>query len=210
MQASVRSGLWPVVKRTIDVFASAVALLLLAPFLGLVALAVVLDSGGPVLFRQLRVGAGLEDFTVMKFRTMHRDTPEEPHREYISRLVHGEVDPEGLKKLTDDPRITRVGRMLRKTSLDELPQLLNVLRGAMSLVGPRPALRYELEYYEPRHFERFSVKPGITGLWQVSGRNELGFHEMLDLDVEYARRSGPLLDLKIIAKTPVAAVQGAA
>jgi lipopolysaccharide/colanic/teichoic acid biosynthesis glycosyltransferase len=204
-----RRGLWPAAKRAIDAGGSAAVLLLLAPLLALLALAVVIDSGGPVLFRQTRLGRRLEEFTVLKFRTMKADATPDAHREYIARLAAGGADEE-LKKLTADPRVTRVGSVLRRLSLDELPQLFNVLRGDMSLVGPRPALEYELEHYEERHFERFAVKPGMTGLWQVSGRNRLGFTEMLDLDVEYARTSGLLLDLKILAKTPMAAVSGAA
>jgi lipopolysaccharide/colanic/teichoic acid biosynthesis glycosyltransferase len=204
-----RTGAWPAAKRALDLAGSAVALTLLSPLLALLAVAVRLDSRGPVLFRQARLGRELVEFTVLKFRTMHAGMPDDIHREYIATLAAG-GEGEGLKKLTADPRVTRVGRVLRKTSLDELPQLVNVLGGRMSLVGPRPALRYELEHYEPHHYERFSVKPGITGLWQVSGRNRLGFRAMLDLDVEYARHGGPLMDLRILAKTPVAAVTGAA
>jgi lipopolysaccharide/colanic/teichoic acid biosynthesis glycosyltransferase len=207
---TVRSGAWPIVKRALDAAASAGALVLLSPLLAAIAAAVRIDSRGPVLFRQARLGQGLEEFTVLKFRTMHTGMPDDIHRQYIATLVAGGEEGEGLKKLTADPRVTRVGRLLRKTSLDELPQLFNVLAGRMSLVGPRPALEYELEHYQPRHFERFAVKPGITGLWQVSGRNRLGFGEMLDLDVEYARNASFLLDLEILVKTPVAAVTGAA
>lgn len=206
----VRTGAWPAAKRALDVLTSAGGLLLLAPLLLLVALGVRLSSRGPALFRQERLGQGLEEFSVFKFRTMRTDAPDDLHREYIAKLAAGEVEDETLKKLTQDPRVTRVGAVLRKTSLDELPQLINVLQGTMSLVGPRPALRYELEHYAPHHYERFSVKPGITGLWQVSGRNQLGFREMLELDVEYARTQSLLLDLKILAKTPWAAFRGGA
>jgi lipopolysaccharide/colanic/teichoic acid biosynthesis glycosyltransferase len=204
---ATRRGAWPATKRAFDALAAAIGLMLLLPLLALIALAIKLDSRGPVIFRQARLGAGLDEFTVFKFRTMHPGQPEDAHREYIGRLARGEEPASGLKKLTKDPRVTRVGSLLRKTSLDELPQLANVLRGEMSLVGPRPAISYELEHYAERHFERFSVKPGITGLWQVSGRNRLGFLEMLDLDVEYAQTSGPAMDLKILVKTPVAAAR---
>jgi lipopolysaccharide/colanic/teichoic acid biosynthesis glycosyltransferase len=132
------------------------------------------------------------------------------HQEYIKKLATGKADQDSLKKLTGDPRVTRVGQFLRKTSLDELPQLVNVFTGNMSLVGPRPALEYELQYYREEHYERFAVKPGMTGLWQVSGRNELGFTEMLDLDAEYARSSNLFTDVKILAKTPMAAISKAA
>ena len=185
-------------------------MILFSPLLALIALAIRLDSGGPVLFRQARLGRELDEFTVLKFRTMKFDSSPELHRAYIAKLAAGQADEDEIKKLTKDPRITRVGKLLRRTSLDEFPQLINVLRGEMSLVGPRPALDYELEHYAERHFERFAVKPGMTGLWQVSGRNRVGFTEMLDLDVHYACNNGFLLDMKILAKTPVAAVTGAA
>jgi lipopolysaccharide/colanic/teichoic acid biosynthesis glycosyltransferase len=147
---------------------------------------------------------------VLKFRTMKLGSTSEIHRAYIKKLATGQADDEGLKKLTTDPRVTRVGGFLRKTSLDELPQLVNVLLGQMSLVGPRPALEYELQYYSDDHYARFAVKPGMTGLWQVSGRNELGFAEMLDLDAEYARASNLGTDVKILVKTPAAAISKAA
>ena len=205
-----RAGAWPACKRAIDVVLAAIVLLVFSPLLALIALAIKLNSRGPVLFRQARLGRELEEFTVLKFRTMKFDSSPELHRAYIAKLAAGQADEDEIKKLTMDPRITRVGRLLRRTSLDEFPQLINVLRGDMSLVGPRPALDYELEHYAERHFERFAVKPGMTGLWQVSGRNRVGFTEMLDLDVHYARDNGFLLDMKILAKTPVAAVTGAA
>jgi len=197
-------------KRVMDVVGSALGLVLLSPLFLLLAAAVVIDTGRPVLFRQVRLGRGLREFRVLKFRTMKLDSSPEMHIEYIAKLATGQADPDGLKKLTADPRVTRVGRFLRRTSLDELPQLVNVFLGKMSLVGPRPALEYELEHYQERHYERFAVKPGMTGLWQVSGRNEVGFTEMLDLDAEYARSSNLLTDLKILVKTPVAAISGAA
>ncbi|MDQ3609260.1 MAG: sugar transferase [Actinomycetota bacterium] len=186
-------------------------LLVLMPLLAFLALLVRLDSPGPVLFRQQRQGLHRRSFTVLKFRTMSDGCAADLHRSYIAQLAQESSAPEGnLKKLTADPRVTRSGRALRTTSLDELPQLINVVRGEMSLVGPRPALDYELEHYRPEHFERFEVRPGITGLWQVSGRNALGFHEMLELDTEYARRQGPLLDAAILARTPIALVRGRA
>jgi lipopolysaccharide/colanic/teichoic acid biosynthesis glycosyltransferase len=197
-------------KRVIDVVGAGVGLLLLSPLLLALAAAVVIDTGRPVLFRQTRLGRGLREFRVMKFRTMKLDSSPEMHMEYIAKLATGQADEEGLKKLTADPRVTTVGRLLRKTSLDELPQLVNVFLGSMALVGPRPALEYELQYYTDSHYERFAVKPGMTGLWQVSGRNELGFTEMLDLDAEYARSGNFLTDLKILLKTPRAAISGAA
>jgi lipopolysaccharide/colanic/teichoic acid biosynthesis glycosyltransferase len=197
-------GAWGLCKRAVDLFGAALGLVVLSPLFVMVAVAVRLDSRGPVWFRQERLGQDRRPFRVWKFRTMQAGASDEMHRDYIARLARGEDTGEGLKKLTGDPRVTRVGRLLRATSVDELPQLLNVLAGEMSLVGPRHALEYELTHYEPRHHERFRVKPGMTGLWQVSGRSELGFTEMLDLDVEYARTTGLLTDLRILLKTPAA------
>src|SRR5688500_5219808 len=205
-----RAGAWPAFKRAIDVLGAATVLIVFSPVLAVIALAIKLDTRGPVLFRQARLGRRLEEFTVLKFRTMKFDSSPELHRAYIAKLAAGQADEDDIKKLTKDPRVTRVGGFLRRTSLDELPQLVNVLRGQMSLVGPRPGLEYELEHYQDRHFERSTVKPAMTGLWQVSGRNRVGFTEMLDLGVDYARNSGFLLDMKILLKTPVAAVSGGA
>ena len=197
-------------KRAIDLVGSTVCLVLLSPLLLVLAVAIVVDSGRPVLFRQVRLARGMREFRVLKFRTMKLGATSEMHQAYIKKLATGQADPDSLKKLTADPRVTRVGRFLRRTSLDELPQLVNVLIGNMSLVGPRPALEYELEHYQERHFQRFAVKPGMTGLWQVSGRNELGFTEMLDLDAEYATSGNLLTDIKILLKTPMAAISKAA
>lgn len=199
-----------VAKRAIDLIASAICLVLLSPLLLLLALAIVVDTGPPVLFRQVRLARGMREFRVLKFRTMKLDASSDMHHEYIKKLATGQAETGPLKKLTRDPRVTRVGRFLRRTSLDELPQLVNVLLGKMSLVGPRPALEYELRYYADEHYERFAVKPGMTGLWQVSGRNELGFTEMLDLDADYARSSNLLTDVRILVRTPMAAISKAA
>ena len=194
------------VKRAIDVIGAGTGILILSPVLLAIAVAIRLDSPGGALFRQERLGRDRRPFRVTKFRTMRPDASDALHREYIAKLAAGEVTGDGLRKLTGDPRVTRVGAFLRSTSLDELPQLFNVLAGDMSLVGPRPALDYELEHYAPAHFARFAVRPGMTGLWQVSGRAEVGFTEMLDLDVEYVRRTGPGTDLMILVKTPVALI----
>jgi lipopolysaccharide/colanic/teichoic acid biosynthesis glycosyltransferase len=209
-------------KRALDLVLGVVLAALALPVMLAVAVAVKLDSRGPVLFRQRRLGRDMEPFTVLKFRTMAVDSSPELHQRYIASLVGSEPGTEALangdglsngngngngsvKKLTEDPRVTRVGRLLRRVSLDELPQLFNVLGGSMSLVGPRPAIEYELEHYLPPHYERFSVRPGVTGLWQVSGRSSLGFREMLDLDAKYAQDANLLTDLGILARTPVAA-----
>lgn len=207
-----RSLLGLAAKRGLDLAITLALMPAVAPVGLLVAILVKLDSRGPVLFRQRRLGYEGRTFTVLKFRTMRADASSDPHREYFAALAAGSAPlGEGeLRKLTGDSRVTRVGAILRKLSMDELPQLINVLRGDMSLVGPRPAIDYELEWYRPEHFERFSVKPGLTGAWQVAGRSRLGVVEMLDLDVEYARAPSLRRDLEIIARTPRAMVEGTA
>jgi lipopolysaccharide/colanic/teichoic acid biosynthesis glycosyltransferase len=169
----------------------------------LIALAIRIESGGPALFRQRRVGRGLRKFTVLKFRTMYCDADVAPHREYVRSLIDGESRPDGgrLYKLSLDDRVTCVGRFLRSWSLDELPQLVNVLRGEMALVGPRPVIPYEVEMYPDEYLRRFDVKPGLTGLWQISGRNARTYREMMHIDLEYAKDASLLLDLRILAKT---------
>jgi lipopolysaccharide/colanic/teichoic acid biosynthesis glycosyltransferase len=192
--------------RALDVLIAAALLLLLLPVLVCAAVVIRLDSPGPALFRQRRLGIGTQPFTMHKFRTMHRDAESESHRDYVSRLITGTAEAferaDGpLYKLADDDRVTRVGRLLRRWSIDELPQLWDVLRGEMSLVGPRPAIPYELAHYEPDWYRRFSVRPGITGLWQVSGRSRLTFSEMVSLDIAYAENRSLWLNLRILAKT---------
>jgi lipopolysaccharide/colanic/teichoic acid biosynthesis glycosyltransferase len=199
--------------RVLDVAVAAVLLVLLAPVFLAVALAIKLDSPGPVLFRQLRVGLRMRSFTVSKFRTMRADAGSGPHQDYVVGLITGVakvVDPSTrpLYKLAHDDRVTRVGRFLRRWSLDELPQLYDVLRGEMSLVGPRPAIPYEVEHYEPHWYRRFSVRPGMTGLWQVSGRNELTFRDMMRLDIAYAESWCLRLNVVILARTAWVVVQG--
>ena len=190
--------------RALDVAVSAVLLLVLLPVFLVLAVAILVDSRGRVVYRQRRVGRNLELFTVNKFRTMHRGAGHESHRQFVIGLIEGQQardDEPNFFKMANDDRVTRVGRFLRKSSLDELPQLWNVLRGDMSLVGPRPPIPYEVEHYPPHWFDRFAVKPGMTGLWQVSGRSELTLEEMIALDVEYARSRSPWTNLKILART---------
>jgi lipopolysaccharide/colanic/teichoic acid biosynthesis glycosyltransferase len=191
--------------RALDVAVSAVLLLLLLPVFLALAAAIRLDSRGRAIYRQRRVGRDLDPFTVNKFRTMHSGAGHETHRQYVIGLIEGQGDtPEtesNFFKMANDERVTRVGRFLRKSSLDELPQLWNVLRGDMSLVGPRPPIPYEVEHYPPHWFDRFAVKPGMTGLWQVSGRSELTLEEMIALDIEYARSRSLWLNVKILART---------
>jgi lipopolysaccharide/colanic/teichoic acid biosynthesis glycosyltransferase len=202
-------------KRAIDVALSALLLVLVAPLLCVIAVAIRLETAGPVLFVQERVGARrrtngrtrweVRHFPCFKFRSMVAGADESVHREYIHAFVHGRLGPAsgaGARfKLTQDNRITRVGRLLRKTSLDELPQLLNVLRGDMSLVGPRPVPLYEAAEYTEWEVERLAALPGITGLWQVKGRAEVPFGEMVRMDREYVRRQSLWLDLQILFAT---------
>jgi lipopolysaccharide/colanic/teichoic acid biosynthesis glycosyltransferase len=198
--------------RALDLAGSALLLVILSPLLLAIAILIRLDSPGPVLFRQQRVGRDRMPFTVNKFRTMQHGAAHDRHREFVLGLINGEPPqqdaPRPYYKMMADPRVTRVGRLLRRSSLDELPQLWNVLRGQMSLVGPRPAIPYEVEHYPPHWFARFAVKPGVTGLWQVSGRSEVTLEEMVRLDVEYARRRSLSLNLWILLRT-VPAVLGA-
>jgi len=193
-------------KKLIDSLGASLLLVLIMPLWVVIAIAVRSSSPGPVLLRQERLGTNQRPFTMYKFRSMFHDAPEEAHRAYITELLSaeneaGSVLQEGLFKLADDARVTSVGSFLRRTSLDELPQLLNVLRGEMSLVGPRPVLAYEVELYEPEMLERFEVEPGITGLWQIRGRSSLSYRNMVELDVEYVRRWSLVLDLQILVGT---------
>jgi lipopolysaccharide/colanic/teichoic acid biosynthesis glycosyltransferase len=202
------------IKRAFDVVASLALLLWVAPVLLAVAIAVRLTSPGPVLFRQRRLGKMGTPLRMLKFRTMYVSASEAPHCEFVTRFIKesGRAQTPAnnqIFKLTNDPRITPVGRILRKTSLDELPQLWNVLIGEMSLVGPRPPLPYELEHYAPWHRRRvLEAKPGITGLWQVVGRSRTTFDEMVRLDLKYARTRSLWTDLGILLRTPQAVVSG--
>jgi len=191
-------------KRALDVAISVLAIVVLAPVFVVVWLAIHLDSPGPAIFRQRRIGRDEKLFNCFKFRTLRHKADENVHREAIRRVWANEPlsdDPDAPYKLTDDPRVTRVGRWLRRTSLDELPQLFNVLRGEMSIVGPRPAIPYELEHFRDWHHKRHMVKPGITGLCQVRGRGRLCPEAMLEMDVEYAMNWTLWTDLKLIALT---------
>jgi lipopolysaccharide/colanic/teichoic acid biosynthesis glycosyltransferase len=205
------------IKQVMDIAGSALILILCAPLLLMIALAIKASSKGPVLFRQQRVGQYGQSFVFLKFRSMHTDNDHSVHREYVTKLIAGEaehkpfnVNGDGIYKLTNDARVTRVGKFLRRTSLDELPQLVNVLKGDMSLVGPRPAIPYELAAYQTWHRRRvLEVKPGITGLWQVTGRSSVKFDEMVRLDLRYATSWSPWLDFKILMRTPGAVISGA-
>jgi exopolysaccharide biosynthesis polyprenyl glycosylphosphotransferase len=193
------------VKRCLDIAGVSLLLLITAPLLLLIALLVRRDSEGPALFRQTRLGMDMREFTLLKFRTMRDGTDEAPHRQYLEQIMSPQALPgaNNLYKLERSVDTTRVGRWLRKTSLDELPQLLNVLRGDMSLVGPRPCIPYELDFFAPHHFERFLVPAGMTGLWQVEARAHSSFSEALDLDVAYARGWSLGLDARLLLRTPL-------
>jgi lipopolysaccharide/colanic/teichoic acid biosynthesis glycosyltransferase len=198
--------------RALDIVGSAALLILLSPLLAAIAILVRLDSPGSPIFRQRRVGRDTVPFTVNKFRTMHDGVAHDRHREYVLGLIAGEhrehTTPGPQFKMTGDARVTRFGRALRRSSLDELPQLWNVLCGEMSLVGPRPAIPYEVENYPPHWFARFAVKPGLTGLWQVNGRSMVTLEEMVRLDVEYAQRRSLWLNLAILIRTVPAVLSG--
>jgi exopolysaccharide biosynthesis polyprenyl glycosylphosphotransferase len=192
-------------KRAIDILGAAIGLVVTSPLFAGIALWIWLDDGRPIFFRQTRLGLNMEKFTILKFRTMRRGTDDSTHRDGIRAAMDpsAPVGDNGLHKSDRPDAVTRVGRLLRRTSLDELPQLINVLRGEMSLVGPRPSLPYETEHFAPHHFERFIVLPGITGLWQVTARAQSTWYEALDMDVNYVRSWSFGLDFWLMFRTPL-------
>ncbi len=203
-----QAGGYLLAKRLLDLVSATILLVFLSPILVLIAVAIKLDSKGPVLFRQTRVGWDGQPFTMLKFRSMINNADQSLHRDFVKELLRNaknssqaDSGPKTMFKVNDDPRVTRLGHILRLTSLDELPQLINVLRCEMSLVGPRPDLSYAVEEYEPWQWRRFEVLPGLTGLWQVSGRSKLLPTEMLELDVQYADECSFWLDCKILLET---------
>lgn len=203
------------IKRAIDIAGSSLAILILAPVFAVTALLVKLSSRGPVIYRQQRLGQFGKPFNFLKFRSMRVDSDHAIHREFMKAVISGNHSGETsagggpVYKMTADPRITPIGRFLRKFSLDELPQFINVLRGEMSLVGPRPPIKYEYEHYQLWHRRRILIaRPGITGLWQVEGRSRVSFDDMVRLDLEYVRKWSLWLDLKILIKTPAAVLMG--
>ncbi|HEX3722420.1 MAG TPA: sugar transferase [Nitrolancea sp.] len=222
-QVASRPTAYPIIKRFLDLSVASGLLLVLSPLMSLIALLIKLDSQGPVFFSQERVGARREvdrdgvarwktqPFRVLKFRSMVNNADQSIHESHIRAFVSGtlnqETDEQNVK-LHDDARITRVGKILRRSSLDELPQLINVVKGEMSLVGPRPVPVYEVEGYQQRHFERLHASPGITGLWQVEGRGQVPFEEMVRMDIWYVRNVSLWLDLKIMAQTIPAVFRG--
>ncbi len=212
-----------VCKRGLDMILAGLLLFFLLPLMGLIAILIKLDSPGPILFVQRRVGAKrrleggrtaweVREFPFYKFRSMFHGADPSLHEAYIRDWVEGRVqmgnEPGAKLKLTNDARVTRVGRILRKTSLDELPQLVNVLKGEMSLVGPRPVPTYEVAHYQDAHYKRLAAPPGITGLWQVKGRCQVSFLEMIRMDIEYIRNASFWLDFKILLLTIPAVLSG--
>jgi lipopolysaccharide/colanic/teichoic acid biosynthesis glycosyltransferase len=201
----IHASVGSVAKRMLDVVIAGIALTLGLPLALGVALVVAASSRGPVLFRQERVGLNGRRFTLWKFRTMHASSTDGLHRDYVLSMIRSTpttVASNGVFKLQGDARVTRVGAFLRKTSLDEFPQFINALRGEMSVVGPRPALAYEVKEYAPWQLERLQVRPGITGWWQISGRNRMSYIEMCERDIEYVRGWSLLWDLRIMLRTP--------
>jgi lipopolysaccharide/colanic/teichoic acid biosynthesis glycosyltransferase len=211
------------IKRVMDLFISLSVLIILSPLLLIVSILIKLDSPGPVFFKQDRVGIKRKSvnhvnywqrvtFTCYKFRTMISDADYSIHRSYIKALIDNDTDgivalqgeESKTRKLTHDSRITKIGKFLRKSSIDEIPQFINVIKGEMSIVGPRPAIPYEVEMYKPWYFRRLETKPGITGLWQVTARSSCDYDEIIKLDIEYVEHQSFWLDLKIILKTPIA------
>ena len=197
-------------KRAIDITGSLAALIVLSPVFAVIAVLIRMTSEGPVFFRQKRIGQFGHEFTFLKFRSMYVNNDPGIHRQYVRNLIAKRLDGAGgMYKIKNDPRVTGIGWFLRKSSMDELPQFMNVLRGEMSLVGPRPPIRYEFENYSLWHRRRIlEVKPGITGEWQVSGRSRTTFDEMVRMDLRYIRRQSIWLDLKILLKTPFAVISG--
>ncbi len=196
-------------KRSVDVVVGGAVLVLALPVLALAAVTILVEGRGGVLFTQTRVGSGGRPFRMYKLRTMRPANHDGEHHAYVAELIRGQGRPQGgIYKLVADDRRTRVGRVLRTFSIDELPQLWNVLRGDMSVVGPRPPLPAEVALYDEAAWARMAAKPGLTGLWQVSGRSRLSFHEMVQLDVRYWQEWSPLLDLRILLRTPKAVLWG--
>jgi exopolysaccharide biosynthesis polyprenyl glycosylphosphotransferase len=216
LEIEIKKKISLITKRTMDLVGATVALILLSPIFLVLAIAIKLTSKGPVFFLQRRAGQYGVPFTFLKFRSMYVSTDAGIHKKYVRDFIAGKAEPSTSEaekspvyKLTNDPRVTPIGRFMRRTSLDELPQFWNVLVGEMSLVGPRPPILYEIEAYAIWHRRRLlEAKPGITGLWQVHGRSKTTFDEMVRLDLQYSRTWSPFLDVKILLKTPRAVFSG--
>ncbi len=209
-----RTTVRDVAKRALDIAGGLALLTVLSPIFAVIAALIKLTSPGPIFFRQERIGQGMRRFRMLKFRSMHVNSDSAIHHQFVSSFIKSgaqaqEAGKQGMFKLTNDPRVTPIGGILRKTSLDELPQFWNVLRGDMSLVGPRPPLQYEVDQYQSWHCRRvLDAKPGITGLWQVKGRSRTTFDEMVRLDLRYAKKRSLWTDVKILLATPAAVIAG--
>lgn len=195
-------------KRILDVVFTLLIMIPLCIVMALIAVLIRLDSKGPIFFRQKRIGRNGAEFVMLKFRSMYVDSDDSRHRNAITEYMNAKGDDAVLHKLSDDPRITKVGRFIRKFSIDELPQFFNVLRGEMTLVGPRPPLPYETELYSPDDLLRLTGKPGLTGSWQVYGRSRVTFHEMVEMDIAYLQQQSILQDLKLIVLTIPVMISG--
>ncbi len=203
--------MYNILKRSLDLVLSTVGIVLYMPLFIVISICIKMTSKGPILFSQARLGKDAVPFEYYKFRTMYADSDCRNDKEFVKNLIdgkYGEIGKNTVFKIKNDTRITPIGRFLRKTSLDELPQFFNVLKGEMSLVGPRPPIPYEYERYDEWHKERLKVKPGITGLWQIYGRSSTTFDEMVRIDIEYSREKSILLDLKILMMTPLVVLRG--
>lgn len=200
------------IKRVFDILGALVLIVIFGPLMLIIALAIKIFSPGPILYRQTRVGKDGEPFEMLKFRSMRLENAPDIHREYVRKLILENSDPQSLGKkslkLESDPRITGLGKVMRKLSIDELPQLFNVLRGEMSIVGPRPSLPYEYELFKEWHKQRVLVLPGITGLWQVTARNKVRFDDQVRIDLDYIQHMNLWLDLKIVLMTPYEMIKG--
>jgi exopolysaccharide biosynthesis polyprenyl glycosylphosphotransferase len=208
-------GIMGRLKRVFDVVCAVLMLIAVSPAMLIIALLIKRKDRGPILFAQERLGKDGRPFKFYKFRSMAHNSDDAIHRQFVAMFIGGDEDGcaggnEGEKvfKMKEDPRITPIGAILRRTSLDELPQLFNIIRGDMSLVGPRPPIAYEIEKYQPWHMERLKAVPGLTGLWQVSGRSSVSFEEMVRLDIRYINSWSPMLDLRILLKTIPVVLQG--
>jgi len=209
------AGLGGAVKRAVDILGAGVMLLVLSPVLLVLALLVKRSSAGPVFFVQERLGRNGRPFKFYKFRSMRHDSDDAIHRQFAAMFINGDEDGcraqnggKDLFKIEEDPRVTAIGSWMRRTSLDELPQLYNILIGDMTLVGPRPPIAYEIENYQPWHLERLKVTPGLTGLWQVMGRSKVSFDEMVHLDLHYINHWSLALDVEIVLRTVPVVLRG--
>lgn len=193
---------YDILKKIFDFCISYTFLIIFTPLYLFISLLIKITSRGPILFKQVRLGKGGKEFTLLKFRTMYPGAPDEIHENFVESVIYENNEKSGLYKIENDPRVTHVGKVLRKLSLDELPQFLNVVKGDMSLIGPRPPIPYEMKYFHRLQYKRLNVHPGITGYWQVSGRNKVDFKTMILMDLKYVQCRDFAFDTAIFIKTP--------